>query len=162
MRALRTFAMIVVAVLVAQLGAASAQPAPQDGLAKRFVGTWRLYSITVNGKPSERRGPQPTGILVYDAYGTVAAQIMADRPRPKFAASQPTPDEAKTALASYLAYFGTYTIDERAGTVTHHRTGHINPGAAIDVMRQYRFVGEDRLILAPAEGSESLTWDRIK
>jgi hypothetical protein len=40
----------------------------------------------------------------------MAVQIMPDRDRPKFANSQPTPDEAKSALVGYTAYFGTYTV----------------------------------------------------
>jgi hypothetical protein len=29
--------------------------------------------------------------------------------------------EARTALLDYIAYFGSYTIDEKAGTLTHQR-----------------------------------------
>ena len=57
----------------------------------------------------------------------MAAQIAPDKQRSK-AGSTPTPEEAKAALDDYVAYFGTYTIDERAGTVTHHRQASVQPG----------------------------------
>jgi hypothetical protein len=65
-------------------------------------------------------------------------------------------------LAGYTAYFGTYTIDEAARTVTHHRTGNLNPGGLGDFVRRYEFVTEDRLILRPLESTNALTWERLK
>ena len=32
-----------------------------------------------------------------------------------------TGEEARTALLDYIAYLGSYTIDEKAGTLTHRR-----------------------------------------
>jgi hypothetical protein len=101
-------------------------------------------------------------MIYYDAKGYMAVQIMPDRPRPKFAAANPTPDEAKAALSGYTAYFGTYSIDERAHTVTHHRTGDIHPGPLGDFVRRYEFTSNDRLILRPVETDSAVTWERIK
>jgi hypothetical protein len=39
-----------------------------------------------------------------------------------------TAEEAKIAVTDYIAYFGSYTIDGKAGTVTHHRQTSIQPG----------------------------------
>jgi hypothetical protein len=36
-----------------------------------------------------------------------------------------TAEEAKIAMTDYIAYFGSYTIDEKAGTVTRHRQASI-------------------------------------
>ena len=138
------------------------QSAAQGDVAKRFVGTWRLASIMQNGRMDLHRGPHPTGMIYYDAKGYMAVQIMPDRPRPKYAGASPTPDEAKAAISGYTAYFGTYTIDERARTVTHHRTGDINPGPFGDFVRRYEFASDDRLILRPVETTNALTWERIK
>jgi len=130
--------------------------------AKRFIGTWRLVSITSNGRTDPNRGLHPTGLISYDRTGQMAVQIMPDRVRPKYAASEPTPDEAKAAITGYTAYFGTYTIDESARTVTHHRIGNINPGALADVVRHYEFGPGDWLILMPVEDpTAQLTWERI-
>ena len=152
----------VVAIALISVGSASGQVGTSGDTSKRFIGTWRLVSITSNGQVDPGRGPHPTGLIYYDGTGHMAVQIVPDRARPKHAGSEPTPDEAKAAISGYTAYFGTYTIDERARTVTHHRTGNISPGAAVDVVRRYEFAPGDRLVLRPVEGRNELTWERIK
>jgi hypothetical protein len=105
------------ALAVVLLGApvTGAQTVPARDV-PRFIGTWRLVSATT------------TGIMIYDSLGNMAAQVMPNRVRRKYAAAEPTPEEAKDAITGYLAYFGTYSVDEQARTVTHHRKGNINPG----------------------------------
>jgi len=115
-------------VIVGVIPPLAGQSAPQGEAAKRIMGTWRLVSVMENGQPDPKRGAQPTGLIHYDNTGHMAVQIMPERPRPKYAGPEPTPDEAKAAVIGYTAYFGTYTLDERARTVTHHRQGNINPG----------------------------------
>lgn len=157
---------LVIAILVMGIGAGGAggQSASQADISKRFIGAWRLVSIEVNGRVDSNRGAHPTGLIYYDAAGYMAAQIMPDRPRPKYVGWQPTPEEAKTALIGYTAYFGTYNIDERSRTVTHHRQGCVNPGlVGVNATRRYEFAVGDRLILSPVENPSSrLTWERIK
>jgi len=160
---------LFVAALVISLGTAGVggQSAGQSATAKRFIGTWRLVSI-VGGtaETAATRGAHPTGLIIYDATDHMAAQIMPDRIRPKYVGAQPTPDEARTALIGYTAYFGTYTVDERAQTVTHHRQGNINPEALGDFVRHYEFAPGDRIILTPLENPQNppshLTWERVK
>lgn len=132
--------------------------------ANRVVGMWRLVSIVQDGEQAPNRGPRPTGLIVYDASGQMSVQIMPDRIRPKFAAADPTPEEAKEALRGYTAYFGTYTVDGRARTVTHHRQGSVNPGnVGGDLVRRFEFVPGDRIILTPLENpTRRLTWERVK
>ena len=104
--------------------------------------------------------------MYYDSLGNMAAQVMPNRSRPKYAGVQPTPEEAKEAITGYLAYFGTYTVDERAQTVTHKRIGNINPGGVGDFVRRYEFLTDDRLALVPQERTDlravRLTWERLK
>ena len=143
-------------------GAGRGQSATPSDTEKRLVGTWRLVSITTDGQPDPNRGPHPTGLITYTAQGSMAVQIMPDQVRPPYAGTHPTPDEALVALTGYTAYFGTYTIDEAAHTVTHHRTGNLNPGGLGDFVRRYEFVTDDRLILWPLESTNALTWERLK
>jgi len=159
-----------VLVLAVLAGAQSERP-PASGAAKRFVGMWRLVSFELGNEEAARaRGAHPTGLIVYDASGFMSAQIMPDRARGRFSGPassaftgpQPTPVEALDAISGYTAYFGTYTVDEGAGTVTHHRHGNVNPGAPADVVRRFAFVGEDRLSLIPLETENSrLLWERV-
>jgi hypothetical protein len=93
----------------------------------------------------------------------MAAQVMPSRVRARYAGTQPTPDEAKEAITGYLAYFGTYTVNEGAHTITHHRTANINPGqVGDDAVRGYEFAPGDRVILTPEGSRNQVTWERMK
>ncbi len=130
----------------------------------RFVGTWRLESITLDGGVDPRRGPRPTGVLHYDATGRVAAQIMPDRVRPAWPPDAVPPDEAaRDALYGYTAYFGTYTVDEARQTMTHHRDGCVTPGlVGVDAVRRFVFTSPDRIVFTPVENPRvRLTWVRV-
>ena len=64
------------------------------------------------------------------------------RQRGREGGRRPTPDEALAALDGHIAYFGTYTIDEPAQTVTHHRIGSVQPGDTADLVRKFTIEGE--------------------
>jgi hypothetical protein len=133
--------------------------AARSEIERRFIGTWRLVSI--EGPPNPNRGAHPTGVIYYDATGQMAAQIMPDRPRPDWTGS-PTPEQARETILGYTAYFGTYSVDEGARTVTHHRAGTLSPGP-VDFVRHYEFVAGNRLVLTPVSGPAiHLTWELIK
>jgi hypothetical protein len=154
---------LVAVALQGTPGFAGAQQAKsQAELRKAFIGTWRLVSIE-GGTTAATRGTKPTGLIYYDSTGHMAAQIMPDRPRPKWTGT-PTPEQALDAFRGYTAYFGTYTIDETAKTVTHHRQGMLD-GGTVDFVRRYEFAPGDRLILTPVGNTATpthLTWERIK
>jgi hypothetical protein len=140
----------------------ASQAQSQGEVSERFVGTWRLISIE-GGANTSNRGAKPTGLIYYDATGHMAAQIQPDRDRPRWIGT-PTPEQAFERMRGYTAYFGTYTIDEKAGTVTHHRQGMLDPGS-VDFVRTFEFAPGDRLILTPVAGTTPparLTWERIK
>jgi len=102
-------------------------------------------------------------MMIYDSLGNMAAQVMPNRARRKYAAPEPTPEEAKDAITGYLAYFGTFTVDEQARIVTHHRKGNINPGqVGDDVVRAYVFESNDRLVLTPAGSTNKIVWERAR
>jgi len=145
--------MSLVAVFVTQAGdrTSSGQAVVTGQDAKRFIGTWRIIS------------ENQTGLMIYDGSGNMAAQVMPLRARPKYAAAEPTPDEAKAAITGYIAYFGTYSVDERAHKITHHRKGSINPGQiGVDAVRGYDFASDDRVVLTPAENNARIIWERVR
>ena len=139
------------------------QSASGSAVAGRFIGTWRLVSVQTNGKPNPNRGVRPTGLIIYDAGGNMAVQIAPERARPSWPPTGlPTPDQAKEAVTGYTAYFGTYTIDERARTVTHHRQNALNM-YAVDLVRRYEFTPDGHLVLVPVDNpANRLAWERIK
>ena len=128
--------------------------------AQRLVGSWRYVGTTFDGKADTARGANPKGIIIYDVHGHMACHVAPDREATK-AGLEPTGDEAKAALANHIAYFGTYSVDEQARTVTHHRQGSVQPGDKGDVVRGYEFTG-DRLILRPVGTTQEVIWERIK
>jgi hypothetical protein len=76
------------------------------------------------------------------------------------AQTPPTGEEALAALYGYTAYFGTYTIDEKARIVNHNQWGTVQPGPVNSRDRAYEFAPGDRLILKG--GNSVLTWERVK
>jgi hypothetical protein len=160
MRDVRRLAAAILIMGAGAMTSAQAQTAPQGDVAKQFVGAWRYVGTWVDGKPRPGRGDSPKGMIYYTAGGHMAVQIAPDRERKK-AGREMTADEAKFALENYVAYFGTYTIDERAGTVTHHRWSTVQPGDDPAVVRVYKFEG-DRLTLHPPNSTQDIVWERIK
>jgi len=155
MQLIRTFGLAMVATFV------SAIPAMAQGeIAKRIIGTWRLVDIR-NDKGEQIRGSNPKGQIYYDTGGNMASQIMPDWERPKFGLGKSTPDQAKAAIDGYTAYFGTYTVDEQASTVTHHREGNINPGDLGYWVRQIEFREPNRLVLKTKGTNNQIIWERI-
>ena len=85
--------------------------------------------------------------------------------REEFAAGRPTPEEAKAAILSYFAYFGTFSVNEAEGTVIHHREAHLIPNRITDGPRVYQFSGNRlRLTTPPIMNGiiQTLTWERIE
>ena len=150
-------------------GDAAARASVRSALQDRFVGTWKLVDIEQRNArgdvlaPTSAAPAKRTGYLIYDPAGYMAVSIMP-LGRKKYAGAQPTEDEARAAITGYAAYFGTFTIDEAAATVTHHLQGSLNPGMARDQKRAFELAG-NRLTLKPpaaANGNQSrLTWERM-
>jgi hypothetical protein len=150
----------LVLAMVATIPATS-QPAGSD--ARKIVGIWRLVSITTHGKVNPLRGAKPTGYIFYTASGEMGAMIQPDRPPIAKAGKQPSGEEAQAALRGFTSYWGTYTIDEKAKIVTHHRKHSVQPGhKPDDARRAYRFEGDDRLVLGGVGSGNANTWVRVK
>jgi sugar/nucleoside kinase (ribokinase family) len=152
------WSIVRVAAAIAPLGMGLA--VAQDDAAKKIVGAWRYVGTTIDGVPRAGRGANPKGMIYYGPHGEMSVQIAPDIERPKAGAAM-TPDEAKIAVSDYIAYFGTYTVDEKAGTVTHHRAASVQPGDKGDFVRVYEFKGE-RLVLRPPNSKQEIAWERIK
>jgi hypothetical protein len=130
-----------------------------DEIAGKLRGAWRYVGTRINGANWDR-GHSPKGMIYYGPHGEMAVQIAPDVKRTRGGAVM-TAEEAKIAMTDYIAYFGTYTIDAEAGTVTHHRHDSLQPGDSGDLVRRYEFIG-DRLVLRPPDSTLEVTWERIK
>jgi hypothetical protein len=157
--------------------AAAAQPqraTPARGLARDIVGAWHLDTRTVTRADGSAisdpvLGQKPLGRLFYDASGVMMLQMM----RQGRATAIGTPDNSKDAanpriVLGYDAYFGRYTVDERAGTVTHHVEGSLFPEDLGDAWVRPITIKGDTLTLrftSTADGSaitRTLTFRRSK
>jgi N-acetylglucosamine-6-sulfatase len=148
---------------------------PKSAMAGKIIGTWKLVSIEDHTPNSPRREYHPTGYIIYDATGRMAVQITRRSDRAKFASeefAQATTEERAAAFSSYAAYYGTYTINEAAGTITHHIEGSLTPNdVGKDWVRYFKLSG-NRITLIPAETNDgrpatsspvrSLTWERVQ
>ena len=161
MRNVRGFvgALTIVALIEPLAGQSTSS---QGADAKRLIGTWRVVSVTrPDGQAA--RGARPTGLVYYDASGHMAAQLMTDSSlRRPFAGEQPSPEEAQAALRDYIAYFGTYSVDEGAKSITHHPQGGITPGPLPDFVRRYEFLTGDRLALTLVDKGSRVVFERVK
>lgn len=131
----------------------------EEEVVDKLRGTWRYIGANVNGQ-RRNLGADPKGMIYYGPHGEMMVQIAPDVERRR-AGNAPTPDEAKHALTGYIAYLGTYSIDAKAGTVTHYRQASLQPGDEGDLVRRYEFNG-DRLSLWSPDNTLEVMWERIK
>ncbi len=173
MRKLTAFLMIFFC-----LAATSAAPPPDD-LSKKFLGAWRLVSIEGNPPGRTNVYDRPTGLIMYDPSGRMCVNIVLKADRKPFAPFTKglltaTTEEKAAAFDTYAAYFGTFTVDAKAGTVTHHLENNLVPGRqGTDNVRWFEFQGDNRLLLTPVEDGQGgvlarkdatyrLLWERLK
>ena len=122
-----------------------------------LIGAWRYIDATMDGKSTR---PNGKGLIYYAPSGAMVCQVSPGNVVAK-AGAKPTPEEALAALDGTIAYFGTFTIDERAQTVTHHRQGSVQPGDTADLVRKYTIEG-DKLKLNPPGTNYVVHWERMK
>ena len=118
-------------------------------MASNFLGTWLLKRFVLEtpiGEPIYPLGENPIGISIFDSSRYMSAQL-CQRDRPHFASESPALEEFQTAFATYIAYYGRYTVDEKKKTLTTHVQGASNPDwVGEDQLRYYDLSGE-KLVL---------------
>jgi hypothetical protein len=158
--------------LAAVLSLPGSAPAQQKSLKEQLVGTWTIVSndnTTPDGKKEQVFGPNPKGILVFDASGQYV-QIIVNPSVPKFKTNnrlKGTPEENTAAVHGTTATFGTWTVDEASKTLTVHYVGGMFPNqAGTDAKRTIAGVSADELKIsnpATASGMKSdNVWKRAK
>jgi hypothetical protein len=143
---------------------------PQFGLIRHMkeqelVGTWRLLSQIsqrADGTTYYPRGIGASGILMYDPYGNMSVQLM----RVGYEVGQF--EDFKTAMETYLAYFGTYRVDRKNHLVIHKVEGSSYPGyVGTDQVRRYAFNADRLTLTAEGKGGDGeaetriLMWQRV-
>jgi hypothetical protein len=174
--------MLAEPVVLAQAQALKNEVTHSDASVRaQLVGSWRLLSREsrrANGQVEADQGLStlPLGVLIYDQSGHVAAQLSRrDRTVSMFreecavaAETKGTPDTAQTVLG-YDAYFGTYTLNEKEGIVTHHLEAAIWPGDIGKNIDRHFTISGDQLTIkfdtTTREGvkvTRTLVWERMR
>ncbi|MEM7465524.1 MAG: lipocalin-like domain-containing protein [Pseudomonadota bacterium] len=138
-----------------------------------LAGTWRLkdaYAEKDGVKQAFPLGEGTHGLIMYDDIGHMSAQLMSHE-RVSFSARTPKDiplEEISRAYHEYTSYFGTYTLDVDAGTITHHVEGALAPQwIGGDQLRYFAFDGATLTLTTPpmkvADGSKvvnTLVWEK--
>jgi Lipocalin-like domain len=165
----------VLMLLLSCVSLFSAEPR-QGNAGKKLVGAWRLVSVEGTDATLHFAYDHPTGIITYDRSGWMSVQIDIKGIRKPFVngPASGTGEEKVAAFDNYVAYYGTYTLDSKARTVTHHLEDASAPNwRGVNNVRWFEFQGKDRLLLIPREDGKGgvidrkdatyeLLWERIK
>ncbi len=158
---LRFLVLPFVVMVALDLQTPTAQPA--SSAAPRIVGAWQLMTRTVRRADGTTivdpvLGEKPTGRLVYDATGGMMLQMMRTGRKEAISTPATAPDRANPRVVlGYDSYFGRYTVDEKAGTVTHHVEGSLFPeDLGADWVRPFTLDG-DTLTLRLTSATDGLT-----
>ena len=142
-----------------------------DDIRQRFIGTWRLVSterrdFSDKRQPFAELGPNARGYLMYDTTGHMCASLM--RPdRPKWDnLIKPTDQERISAIDGFIAYCGTYEVDEVRHVMVHRPDVAWTPNyLGTTQERPYRFEN-GRLIYSGKDMDRraiyTLVWERVK
>lgn len=155
------------AVACGAVRAAASRNAANESLRKQLIGIWRVTSLDsrkdAKSEWTPDYGPHPTGYIQYDANGRMSVQFCADPPTKVFASKDddtPTDEEGKQAYLNYAAYFGTYTVDEKKHTVTHHVESSLWPSyTGSEQVRPFVIEGEKLTIQVDMKNGGS--WRRV-
>ncbi|MBS1133973.1 MAG: hypothetical protein H6R02_1114 [Burkholderiaceae bacterium] len=137
---------------------------------EQIVGSWTLLSVVLEqgGAKTEVFGPNPKGMLTYDAKGNYAYVILrADLP--KIASNNrmsPTPEESKAISTGVLAAYGKYSFNPD-GTMTMRIDGGTFPN--FDGAEQKRLIalnGDELRVTNPTPpaggGTAYILWKRLR
>jgi hypothetical protein len=109
---------------------------------KKFIGNWKLKSFELkaeDGGVSRPFGDTPKGLISYSQNGMMSVQLHHSE-RPRFAQDgfqAGTDSEIRAAFETYVAYYGTYEVNEEKKFVTHHLQGSLIPNQSNSLQRRY-------------------------
>lgn len=122
---------------------------------QQFIGTWKLVSAQFrrpDGTVIEYLGDDPMGMLIYTSEGHMSVHLVR-RDRPRFATDDRmggTPEQIRAAYLGYQGYFGTFSVNEAEGSVTHHiEAGSFPNWVGADQTRFYEMAGNRLTLRTP-------------
>jgi hypothetical protein len=156
-RRLNSIAFVFLSVLTLGQTVRTAKPSSPGRDAERFLGAWRVVSVTDTRPdgtevPDLYLGAHPVGLIIYEATGYLCNGLMNPDRAKWVEGSSGTQVEMAKAAEGYDAYCATYEIDEGRKTVIHHlRVALVPNDVGADQIRTYEFSG-NQLKLSGTEG----------
>ena len=148
---------VILALLVAPVAAQSdGIGGNSESVREKLIGSWRLVLVDQQTPDGKTEKLERTGVIMYTRDGHMAVQILAAAHGPVDVGGP-----VQYEQGGYEAYYGTYDVDAKAHTVTHHVEGAlVRTLIGKDLTRVYRFEGR-QLILKSSRVDEhwSIVWE---
>lgn len=169
MRTSRWPAMAVLSSIALFTTNASAQQRPSE-LRQQMVGAWSLSEqwVEQDGNKVYRFGANPKGIAIYDRNGRFAT-ILLRADLPKFGSNNAmtgTAEENKAIVQGSNATFGSWSIDEKDGSLISKIDGSTFPGWDGQLQRRTLTIVGDEMKMcvtgAQIGGTACAVWKRDK
>jgi hypothetical protein len=143
----------------------------QEGVAKKFAGMWRLVSNPQRlADGTTRQGSNSVAYAFFDADASHMCFVSMNPSRSQWKSeTDPTPDEALSAMKGFGAYCGTVEIHGKEGFIIRHYEIDQNPNAVgRTTKRWYTFQGTNRMslrvdtpeLVSPVV-ENTLIWERV-
>ncbi len=145
---------------IAAVGSVEARPDARD----RLAGVYKLVTYqrrAQNGDLTDVYGPDPIGRITYDRAGRMSAFLMRPGRKPAKDPQAVTLEEYRDIHRGFVAYMGTFDVDEASMTVVHHVEAALNPAwIGTDLKRRYEFSGNRLTLSIPGPTTTILVWER--
>jgi hypothetical protein len=139
--------------------------------AKQLVGTWTLVSASgtlPDGKKVQTFGPDPQGLLIFNANGRYSLQICRSN-RAKFASNnreKGTPEENQASVHGCNPHWGKYSVNEKDRAIVFQIEYAMFPNwEGTKQERSFTITGNELKYFVPtasAGGTADVVWRRAK
>lgn len=156
MNRLGSFLTAAVSLLLLALALSSADVAAREKTVReQLMGTWTLVlvdNVLPDGSRIQLYGPQPQGLLMFDAQGRYSIQILRAG-RARFASNdknQGTAEENQALVRGSNSHFGRYSVNETDRTLTFHIDQASFPNwEGTEQKRAFTLVGDELTYTVP-------------
>jgi len=141
----------------------------QPGVRGSLIGVWTLESCVrtfAEGHNEYPFGEKPVGRIEYDKEGRMFALLMRPGRRstlaPGLELDAANVEEIREAVTGFVAYFGSYEVDDASQTVTHHVKASLVPSwVGTSLKRSFRWDGARLVLTRAVPGTtDELVWER--
>ena len=141
----------------------------QPGVRGSLIGVWTLESCVrtlADGDKEHPFGEKPVGRIEYDKDGRMFALLMRPGRRstmaPGLELDAASVGEIREAVTGFVAYFGSYEVDNGSQTVTHHVEASLEPSwVGTSLKRRFRWEGALLVLTRAVPGmTDELVWKR--